>query len=513
MILLIKGENMKNYIKLNNNNNHLSLGNLFNIIKKISVNKTAAIQTEIFCTLFNIDNISETTIGNYCTGYRAINSRYKQIYITYQLKFPQNNEILLPTINNLISIIDGYITNYQTIEQINNNNSIKTLTKKLHSLAKNDIYVPSTLKKEIINYLNDKNYYLALCKMLFFIILEKKQPLLPTEEITTTIEEILEKTNLSVNSLKDYLTLQFKEGINLIPSLKELAKNKNPYALLELGNLEYCGLISGYPRYLQAYNYYLSAANFEHPTANWMIAHMIINQKIGSKNNDEINLAWKHLNKAIKLGSISALNTMGLCYLKGTTPEKKKDPEKAKHYFLLAAKQNYYYAYNNLGKIEEENKNYSRAFEYYLISANHQESWACNKVGEYYRQGIYIKKDLSLAYHYYNLGLNSGIYNNCPWNAYNLAKYFYATGSAILEIEKDLPKAIKLLETNQTNEESQILLLYLYYELYLNTKEKDLLNKVNHQLNIINNLLLDPIKKEEITNTLQKINSSNIKLP
>lgn len=504
---------MKNYIKLNNNTNHLSLGNLFNIIKKLSINKSSAIQTEIFCLLFNIDNISETTIGNYCTGYRAINSKYKQIYINYQKKFLKNNEILLPTINNLISIIDGYITNYQTIEQLNNTTTIKTLTKNLHSLAKNDIYVPPTLKKEILNYINDKNYYLALCKMLFFIILEKKQPLYLSEEITTTIEEILEKTNLSVNSLKDYLNIQFKEGINLIPSLKELAKNKNPYALLELGNLEYRGLISGSPRYHLAYNYYLSAANFEHPTANWMIAHMIINQKIGSKNSDEINLAWKHLNKAIKLGSISALNTMGLCYLNGNTPNKKKDIEKAKHYFLLSAKQNYYYAYNNLGKLAEENKNYSTALKYYLISANHQESWACNKVGEYYRQGIYVEKNLSLAYHYYNLGLNSGIYNNCPWNAYNLAKYFYAPGSAILGIKKDLPKAIELLETSETTEKSQILLLYLYYELYLNTKEKELLNKVNQQLNLINNLLLDPIKKEEITNTLNKINSSNIKLP
>ena len=74
------------YIKLNNNDNHLSLGNLFNIIKKISKNKSGAIQTELFCILFNIDNISETTVNNYCTGFRSINSTYKQIYINYKKK-------------------------------------------------------------------------------------------------------------------------------------------------------------------------------------------------------------------------------------------------------------------------------------------------------------------------------------------------------------------------------------------------------------------------------------------
>ena len=67
------------YIKLNNNPNHLSLGNLFNEIKKLSINKSSAIQTEIFCILFNIDSISDTTVNNYCTGYRTIGNNYKQI--------------------------------------------------------------------------------------------------------------------------------------------------------------------------------------------------------------------------------------------------------------------------------------------------------------------------------------------------------------------------------------------------------------------------------------------------
>ena len=55
MILFNKGDTMKNnYIKLNNNLNHLSLGNILNIIKNNSKNKSSAIQTEIFCIIFNI---------------------------------------------------------------------------------------------------------------------------------------------------------------------------------------------------------------------------------------------------------------------------------------------------------------------------------------------------------------------------------------------------------------------------------------------------------------------------
>ena len=84
---------MNTYIKLNNNDNHLSLGNLFNIIKNISKNKQATIQSELFCIIMDIDYISETTINNYCTGLRSINSSYKQIYINYRKKYLKTNHL------------------------------------------------------------------------------------------------------------------------------------------------------------------------------------------------------------------------------------------------------------------------------------------------------------------------------------------------------------------------------------------------------------------------------------
>ena len=143
-----------NYVKLNNNDNHLSLGNLFNAIKKISINKTSAIQTEVFCTIFSIDDITDTTVGNYCTGYRAIGGTYKQIYLNYRKHYEKDDTILISTISNLLSIIDGYIYNLTKISELNSNPSLKKLCVLLNTYAKNDLYVPAKLKKLLLNFQN-----------------------------------------------------------------------------------------------------------------------------------------------------------------------------------------------------------------------------------------------------------------------------------------------------------------------------------------------------------------------
>ncbi len=53
-----------NYIKMNDNNSQLSLGNLFNAIKKETVSKNASLQSEIFCILFELKDIGDTTVNN-----------------------------------------------------------------------------------------------------------------------------------------------------------------------------------------------------------------------------------------------------------------------------------------------------------------------------------------------------------------------------------------------------------------------------------------------------------------
>lgn len=502
---------MNTYIKLNNNSNHLSLGNLFNTIKKISKNKSGAIQTELFCTLFNIENISETTVNNYCTGMRSINSIYKQTYINYKKKFEINQEILITTINNLLSIIDGYLYSYNSIKDINKINSLKTLVLSLHTLVKNDIYVPKKTKKDILNKIKNNNYYYALCLILFFIILEKKQPIYVEEEITETIENISRNTNISINDLQKYLELKFKEGISLIPSLKKLAKENNPYALHELGNLEYDGRITGYPRYDVAFEYHKKAASYDHPTSNLILGYMIINKKIGSLSQEDINNAWHYLQKAKSLDSISANNSIGICYLHGYNPNNEVNLEKAIKHFELAAQHNYIYAYNNLGKIYEEKKNYQKAYEYYLKSANEEESWACNKLGEFYRKGIYVQKDIDKAFYYYNIGANAPVSTRCNWNIYNLVKYFYLEGNSSIGIKKDIDKSISLLNQIKDFKYSDELFLYTYYELFL--ENPSYIDKVNYYLNKLNNSpILNHEYKSIIESKLNEIKDNQINI-
>lgn len=498
-----------NYIKLNNNDNHLSLGNLFNIIKNLSKNKTSAIQEEVFCTLFNIESIEKSTVNNYCTGYRPINSKYKQIYIIYKKKYEKNKTIMLETINNLLSIIDGIIYNYD-IANISNNNSLINLCHSAHTLVKNDIYVPNSFKNKILLLLKNNSYYECICELLFYIILEKQQPIYENELIIYTINDIVKNTNLSVNDLQKYLTIEFTEGINYIPSLKSLAENNNPYAMHKLGIMYYNGWINNKPNYEEAFKYFKEASSYDHPTSAWMISYMILNKKIGSLNDEDILLAWEYLNKAKSLGSISAINTIGLCYYNGLNPNKEKNLNKATEYFNEAIKKNYIYSYNNLGRIYEEKKDLKKAFECFKISADSNESWACNKLGEYYRQGIYVKKDLMKAYEYYLKSHNSECTNKTEWSTYNLVKYYYLEGNSSIGIKKDIDKSISLLESISLKDTNE-LLLYAYYEKFLETKNNIYIDKIKYYLNIINNSC-NTLKKKEIENKIKEIVNYKIKL-
>ena len=55
----------------------------------------------------------------------------------------------------------------------------------------------------------------------------------------------INRQELTSDSLKEYLKINLYEGISYITSLSELAKKQNMYACLELGSLEFSGLISG----------------------------------------------------------------------------------------------------------------------------------------------------------------------------------------------------------------------------------------------------------------------------
>ncbi len=395
---------MKKYIKMNNNKNYLSLGNIFDTIKSFSHNKENAMQSELFCTLLGIESINNTTVNNYCVGSRAISVEYKKIIIELKNNLSTNQLVYLKPMLNLISILDDYIYKDEDIKLINNNEKLKKICESMLNLAKNDDHIDNEFIDKNEKLIENNNLYMAFINMFIYAILDNTQPIYKQSiDIKINKEE-----------LEDYLKIKLYEGFSYTNSLIELSKKNNIYACAELGSMEFYGEITGVRNFEKSYEYYLKAANKNYPKACFMIANLILTKKV----NKDFNTLWKYLNKAIELGSSAGLNTMGLCYKYGINKDSKIDLEKAKYYFDLAAQDGYVYAYNNLGLLcDDENE----AINYFKISADMGESWALNKVGEYYRK----KNDLTKAYIYYKKSIEAPIKERNKWGYYNLAKYFY----------------------------------------------------------------------------------------
>lgn len=499
----------KEFIKMNNNDDHLSLGNIFRIIKELSKNKSSALQTEIFCTLFDVDDINDTTVNNYCVGCRKIGNDYKQIYISFQKRYITNKKIFEDTIISILSIIDGrlYFIDNQKNSFINNNKSMIELCKKLFNITKNDKSVPSDILDMISRLYKSKDYYSQFVEILFFAILNKKQPLFDTEVKKEVIENILNDTDISSKSLEEYLTIKLKESINYDYSLRRMALEGNAYAAFEIATNEYNGYVKGFPRYDEAYKYLEIAASYNHAAALYMIGNMYYRGYVGDKSKEDYKKSFEYLEKARDLGNVAALNVLGLYYLNGLYPVKKNE-KKALEYFSKAADNNYAFSLNNLGRYYEKSDT-NLSFEYYLRSASLGESWACNMVGECYRKGYLVEKDEAKAFRYYLEGINASYRTVCYYNYYNLAN-FYIKGRVDVGIVKDVNKAIEYYKIASDNNiiEASIKLLYYYVDKYMTKKSEDIKEKIYYYKNIIecNNKYNEDIKKEieKIINKIYK---------
>lgn len=464
----------KKYLKLNDNYSHLSLGNIINVIKNESKNKTSAVQSEVFCAIFNIDFANESTINNYCVGSRSIGSDYKQIYINLKKRYEKSKEAFLPIINSIITIIDGAIYEAKSINEITNHLALQNICRKLYNISKNDFYVQKEYTDKFRLLLSQNDFYNLFVEFLIYAILEKKQPLYENEKVQNMVETILENTNISVIDLQNFLLLELKEGASFSHSLINLANKDNSYANYHLAVMEYRGEFAGTPRYDKAFEYFQKAANFNHPTAYWMLGNMIIKEKLGTPKEKDYKLAISYFQKAQSFGSIAAINSLGLCYKFGWGVEKNIDT--AIKLFEEADSKNYVYGTNNLGIYYEELGNQEEAFKFFLKSANLNESYACNKVGEYYRK----HNNCIDALKYYQKALNVSIKEISYWAYYNLAKYFYLNGSIENNIIQDKDKAIFYFEKSDCLIDSLIELFKIYFEKYLSSKDEKILDKVNY---------------------------------
>ena len=394
-----------------NNVNILSLGNIINSIKKIS-NNNNAMQTEIFCSIFGVNEINTTTVNNYCIGIRAIGIEYKKIF---EEKYNDNS--IIKNILSLVNILENKVySEDNALDTINKSDKLKKVIEELKQIATSDEHIDD------INKLLKDNNYETIKEMLYYAIIINKQPVYS------------QNINIKINKqeLNEYMRLELYWGESYISSLLELAKKNNMYACAKLGSLEFEGAVTGTPNYKKSFQYYLKSANKNHPKSCWMIANLILTNKVEY----DFDTMWKYLNKSIELGSAAGYNTMGLCYLRGINKDNKVDKEKAEYYFKIAGDLGYVFAFNNLGKIYEE-KDEEEAMKYYNISADMNNSWALNKVGEYHRKNNdYIK-----AYIYYSKAVDCPITEICRYAFYNLAKYYYEPGFKELNIKADKEKA------------------------------------------------------------------------
>lgn len=466
----------KEFIRLNINDNYLSLGNLFRIIKEETDNYNNFLQSDLFSIIFDTEDIADSTVNNYCTGLRAINSKYKNYFKDIRDDFETNNDVLIQTIGKILQLIENKPLNLYNInlKNINQNASLKHICNRLYSISKNDSEVSINLSNKLYNYLKDNNLYNFFVEILFYVILEKKQPIYIEKKLNDVIEKTIYDTNISINDIHEFIKIQLNSGIWSIRGIKELANKNNPFACFELASMECYGIITGFPRYQEAYKYYKIAASYNHPVANWAIGYLYYHGYIGKRSKHDLYLSFKYFNKARKLKCSNAFNSIGLMILNGNVPHLNKNKKNAIKMFEQAISMGNIYGYNNLGKIYEDDMQYKKAYNLYIISANLGESWAANKIGEFYRKGFIERKNLRKAFEYYKLSTQSPKFTLCPWSKYNLAKYFYEAGNIEAKIKKNLNKAINLLEdvSNDLLEASEEL-IYIYYRLYLESNRKE----------------------------------------
>lgn len=469
----------KEYLKLNDNDDHLSLGNLFRIIKEESVMKHSFLQSDLFCILFDVSNISDSTVNNYCTGYRSINTIYKEAFLRQLQQYSKKPTVFVDTILKIVDILEDFVhTNATSIDDkltlINTNSKLRQVCFHLYSLSKNDTSVSPSFSGDLKQQFDQKDYYSFMILILDFVILKKKQPIWVEDEVAKLIESNIYHTNISVHEITDFMNVQLQSGILSIRNIMQLAKQENPFACFEMGSLEFYGWITGKPNYVKSYQYYLTAAKKQHPVANWAIGFLYYHGYIGSQSHFDLRQALHYFNMARKLNCSYAFNSLGQLYLSGTMCHLPKNEKKAITLFEIATKQNNVYAYNNLGLCYEKKADYEKAFFYYLKSADLGESWAANRVGEYYRKGIYITRDLQKAFSYYTIAADSPSYCSCAWSFYNLATYFYKTGCVELGIQPDIEKAIMYYQcSSDTLLESNKELILIYYDRYLSSQKKE----------------------------------------
>lgn len=118
---------------------------------------------------------------------------------------------------------------------------------------------------------------------------------------------------------------------------------------------------------------------------------------------DRLALAMKYLKRAIRLGSATAMNLMGVVYYEGVLVP--QDYKKAMYWYKKAADAGEIISMTNLGYCyyygRDTAVDMKKAYQYYSKAALFGDRGALYKVGDMYLNGYFVKKDEAVAFHLY----------------------------------------------------------------------------------------------------------------
>lgn len=261
--------------------------------------------------------------------------------------------------------------------------------------------------------------------------------------IESTSSLFLSEVNISraeASSLVDLMLNKGFSGKMGRHSLLHMAHEGNACAMFEIGEMYYYGFAieGGEPRFSEAYNWYLKAAEKNHPAALWTLGYMEINSIFNPDGKGmPINYirAYHYLTRAEKLGSPAALTSIGQLWEEGHVPSDdytetgvflEADIDKALEYYQQADKLGYHYATNRLARYYEINGDYDNALKLYLRSSSMiTDGYTLNKLGQFYENGFGCERDIHLACQYYKLSTEGVLPNDVtPWGLFNAGRMY-----------------------------------------------------------------------------------------
>jgi TPR repeat protein len=319
------------------------------------------------------------------------------------------------------------------------------------------------------------------------------------ETITVGLEtvDLLKQVDISEKDLSDILECMIYQGLSGRMghhTLMSMAKNNNPMAMYEIGELFFYGNCTENhkPDFKTAYSWYSRAAEKNHPGALWSIGYMIIHNQYPEVSEEAIDYgkALQYFMKAENIarstgGYPAALTSIGELWYEGhypcvdfdpNDPNKRKFEERdiplAIEYYKKADSKGYHYATNRLARHYEKNDRFKKAFDMYLrASTLIADGYTYNKLGYMLEKGKGCERNIAEACKYYLKAVEDVMENDItPLGLFNAGRV-YANAipdqpARYLNLKHAFDLFIKSMQKLPTHQHDEILIVMIKIILY-----------------------------------------------